>query len=324
MISSSVVHGMRSTLGKSIKLAKLSMSTSTIHNSLDRIVLSPLPRLYVYDHCPFCVRARLAFGLKNIKHNVIFLANDDVPTPTALVGKKIAPIFESVTDGFAMPESLDIIAKVDSDPKYGPIGHFKPLSGRADIKNWQSASAETNRILQRPRYMMTILPEFMQKEGKEAFVKKHPVPPFEKSEWASLTQTERWQQYTSSYEASLGLLEETNDALTDLDKLVYSDEYCTEGGLSLDDIDLWSRLRSLTIVKGLVWPTKLRSYMDKLAELGDVPLYDSMALGISNGILHHFLSVEIRRNPQSEVQIGHQLTMNNPLQLNTYKSSTPK
>lgn len=47
------------------------------------------------------------------------MANDDIATPTALVGKKIAPIFQMVADNMVMGESLDIIAKVDSDPKYG-------------------------------------------------------------------------------------------------------------------------------------------------------------------------------------------------------------
>lgn len=42
-----------------------------------RIIVSPTPIVYVYDHCPFCVRVRLAFGFKNIKHEVRFLANDD-------------------------------------------------------------------------------------------------------------------------------------------------------------------------------------------------------------------------------------------------------
>jgi hypothetical protein len=59
----------------------------------DRIVMEELPTLYVYDHCPFCVRVRLALGIKNVKHNLHFLANDDSKTPTSLVGKKIAPIF---------------------------------------------------------------------------------------------------------------------------------------------------------------------------------------------------------------------------------------
>ena len=62
-----------------------------------RIVMDDLPTVYVYDHCPFCVRVRLAFGIKNIKHNVRFMANDDIKTPTALVGKKIAPIFVSIS-----------------------------------------------------------------------------------------------------------------------------------------------------------------------------------------------------------------------------------
>jgi glutaredoxin len=61
-----------------------------------RIIRDDLPIVYVYDHCPFCVRVRLALGVKNVKHNVVFLQNDDIPTPTKLIGKKIAPIFVSV------------------------------------------------------------------------------------------------------------------------------------------------------------------------------------------------------------------------------------
>jgi hypothetical protein len=49
------------------------------------VIGTPIPRVYVYDHCPFCVRVRFILGLKNIKHNVVFLANDDIETPTKLV-----------------------------------------------------------------------------------------------------------------------------------------------------------------------------------------------------------------------------------------------
>ena len=56
-----------------------------------------IPILYNYDHCPFCVRVRLALGFKNIKHNLVFLANDDVATPTAMVGKKASPIMVRTT-----------------------------------------------------------------------------------------------------------------------------------------------------------------------------------------------------------------------------------
>jgi hypothetical protein len=48
-----------------------------VKHLVPQITPQPKPILYVYDHCPFCVRVRLAFGLKNIKHEVRFLANDD-------------------------------------------------------------------------------------------------------------------------------------------------------------------------------------------------------------------------------------------------------
>ena len=57
-------------------------------------------------HSPFCVRVRLAFGLKGLKHDIVFLANDDISTPTALVGKKIAPIFADQGKSFCMQVPL--------------------------------------------------------------------------------------------------------------------------------------------------------------------------------------------------------------------------
>lgn len=81
-----------------------SISSTSLYSTVEaspfiqgpRIIRDELPIVYVYDHCPFCVRVRLALGVKNVKHNVVFLQNDDIPTPTKLIGKKIAPIFVSV------------------------------------------------------------------------------------------------------------------------------------------------------------------------------------------------------------------------------------
>ena len=79
---------------------------------------------------------------------------------------------------------------------------------------------------------MTILPEFQQVDGKNAFVKNHPVPPFEKDAWKkTLTMAEQWGHYESAYAGSQGLLKELNDSLVELDALVYSPEFCTEGGI---------------------------------------------------------------------------------------------
>mmetsp|Transcript_23185 Transcript_23185/g.38369 ORF Transcript_23185/g.38369 Transcript_23185/m.38369 type:complete len:299 (-) Transcript_23185:232-1128(-) len=253
----------------------------------DRVVMEELPTLYVYDHCPFCVRVRIALGIKNIKYLVNFMANDDIPTPTALVGKKIAPIFELPSDKLIMAESLDIIKLIDSDERFGPIGQIAPATDRTEIKAWQKSVQLLLRTLQRPRYVATgLLPEFQQLDARHAFIKNHQLPPYDKPEWKGneenpdgMDMDEKLELYAEAMAKDPApLIEELNAKLVELDDVVFSEHYCSEGGLSYDDIDLWARLRSITVIKGVQWPAKLRNYMDNLAALGDVPLYDAMAL----------------------------------------------
>lgn len=56
----------------------------------------------------------MIFGLKKIPHRLIFMSYDDVETPTALIGKKLAPILH-LHGQDPLPESLDIIKRVDED-----------------------------------------------------------------------------------------------------------------------------------------------------------------------------------------------------------------
>ena len=58
--------------------------------------------------------------------------------------------------------------------------------------------------------------------------------------------------------------------------MIFSKECCTEGGFSYDDVDLWSRLRSISLVKGAEFPKRVKEYMDYHEKLGDVPLYWNM------------------------------------------------
>ena len=69
---------------------------------------------------------------------------------------------------------------------------------------------------------------------------------------------EKYGYYEAAFAESDKLVPELSKALLELEPLIYSEEYCTEGGLSYDDIDLWSRLRSLTVIKGLEYPPKAR------------------------------------------------------------------
>lgn len=60
-------------------------------------------KLYIYDHCPYCLKARMIFGLKNIPVELHVLLNDDAETPTRMVGQKQVPILQK-DDSRYMPE----------------------------------------------------------------------------------------------------------------------------------------------------------------------------------------------------------------------------
>jgi glutaredoxin 2 len=205
-----------------------------------------------------------------------------------LVGKKIAPIFEwPTTSGDAVPpmaESLDIIRLIDHDKRLGDEAIFVPDTGRADIKAWQKSVQDLLRGLQRPRYVATgLLPEFQQLDGRHAFIQNHPMPGYEKAEWKSgnMSMQERLTLYAEGMAKDPAAdIEELNRKLVELNDIIHSEHHCsdTHGKISFDDIDLFSRLRSITIIRDVQWPTKLRQYMDNMSELGDVPLYDEMAL----------------------------------------------
>lgn len=254
------------------------------------------------------MRVRLALGFKNVKHNLVFLANDDVATPTDMVGKKISPILkipsakttnvaingENGDDGednnknegkiakdFIMMESMDIIEFFENDKRFGPTNILKPSSGRTDLKKWQKSVQMLLRTLQRPRYVASgLLPEFQQLDSRHAFIANHPLPPYDKEEWKSMQEfSEKLAVYADAMANDpTSMIEELNAKLVALDDNVYCDTYCTEGGISLDDIDLWARLRSVSIIQDVIWPNKLRRYMDNMSELADISLYDGLAI----------------------------------------------
>ncbi|CAJ1397054.1 unnamed protein product, partial [Effrenium voratum] len=215
-----------------------------------------VPTLYVYDHCPFCVRARMIFGLKRMPYKLGFLMNDDVVTPTKMIGKKVLPILEM--DGEAMGESLDIVAKIDQLGT--PI--LQEPADRTDIDQWMKENKELLRRLTRPRDASALYPEFATRAARATWVKNHPV---EEGIEKALGRSEE-------------LLAELNGKLKALDKMIHSEMCVNEGGLSYDDITLFPTLRRLTIVKGLEWPKKLRSYVDYMADVCDIPLLDGMAM----------------------------------------------
>ncbi|KAL4087946.1 hypothetical protein PRIC1_012377 [Phytophthora ramorum] len=218
---------------------------------------APLPQLYIYDHCPFCCRARVALGLKQVKYDVLFLANHDEATPIALVGSKQAPILVPVGEK-PFPESWDIVSYVDTH--YGGAPILKEASGREDLGKWIDTAMPLLVTLYLPRFHAAPLPEFTLRESRDYFKAKK-----EKS----------FGSFSDNIAKSPELVAQVNQLLLQLEPMLHSN-HSVNAELSYDDLDLFGRLRGLTLVKGVEWPAKVRAFLEFFSEAGDVPLYDNV------------------------------------------------
>lgn len=226
-----------------------------------------LPQLYVYDHCPFCVRARHVLGFKGVKYNLVWLMNDDVEFPTSLVGRKMVPIFQpDGRDGPAMAESLDICRLVDGEERFGEKNAVRPASSRTDLEEWLDQLADPIRRLTRPRFAnASTLPEFTFPDARAAYVRNHQIKDPPVSYEDNLAQSDKF----------ISLVQ---DELPKLEPMIYSPEHISEGGFSYDDVVTFPRLRSLTIVKGLTLPPKVQEYLDYQSKATSIPLYYHIAM----------------------------------------------
>ncbi|TMW59643.1 hypothetical protein Poli38472_004712 [Pythium oligandrum] len=185
-----------------------------------------LLKLYIYDHCPFCVRARMIFGLKKIPHELIFLANHDEATPIALVGAKQAPILQ-LASGKAFPESMDIVRYVDTN--HGGSVLLKEASGREDLKQWIAESAGAFRLVYHPRFHRAHFAEFATLEAREYYRIK-------KEKYLGMT-------FDEALAKTPEIVAKANEHLAKLAEIVHSNRSVNASGVSYDDIDIFGRLR---------------------------------------------------------------------------------
>lgn len=177
---------------------------------------SPM-KLYIYDHCPFCARSRMIFGLKDVACEIITLPNDDEETPLSLIGKKMLPIL--VTESHdAIGESLDIVKYIDET--YGtPV---LTVSDDSAIEAWMEDATNVIFPLAIPRWASSDFEEFRQDAARQYFLQKKEAVfgPFTRL----LDQTET-------------MVTEINAKLEILDSLLVRQERVT-GHFSLTDIGI--------------------------------------------------------------------------------------
>ena len=211
-------------------------------------------KLYVYEHCPYCTKARMIFGLKKIPFELIYLSNDDEETPIGLVGKKMLPIIQD-EEGIVMNESLDIIEYIDN--------HFYPVivQNKTEhfIESWLEENSSLIYKLCHPRWPRTEMPEFATYNARMYFTKKKE---------ASIGSFDEHLSLTGEY---LELLSQSWDALLGHEEFFNTDIR----PIQLGDFHFFAAMKCLSVVKDLEIPDFISQYMSHLAVETKVPLdYD--------------------------------------------------
>ncbi|MEZ8142897.1 MULTISPECIES: glutaredoxin 2 [Enterovibrio] len=215
-------------------------------------------KLFVFDHCPFCIKAMMVAGLKKVDVELVYLQNHDVEARVEKVGANLVPILET-PDGSYMAESLDIAAYFDNVDGQ-PIVAAGRQSDR--ISSWMEVAGYFGSHLIYPRWMMIDLPEFQSEEANAWFIKN-------KSAMIGMT-------FDEAFANSEEYLAKLNVELFKLDWLVPPSQRHNQ--LTYDDVNLFPFLRNYTVIKGLRYPGHVRQYLDEMSVLTGIALYDSVAV----------------------------------------------
>ena len=216
-------------------------------------------KLFIYDHCPYCVRARMIFGIKNLPVQLVTLLNDDEKTPKSLIGQKMVPILEKAPKSF-MPESMDIVTFVD---KSHPPAIVSAKEDKALVDLLHSIR-DSYYSLTMPRWSSSNMEEFKTPSAKAYFQRK------KENMIGSFFQAVK---NTSIFK------KEINHVLLEIEDKMPAKKPWYEGSqLSFNDFYLFAFLRGLSIVKELNFPPLLAKYAQRVSKTAKVPLNHSIAL----------------------------------------------
>lgn len=209
-------------------------------------------KLYSYNHCPFCIRARMIFALTKVPFQNIILLNDDEETLIKMIGKKQVPVLET-EDGKYIAESLDIVSFVDKETKI--LGGTR----NKNIETWVSDASNYFYKLIFPRVVKLDLPEF----ATESSIKY-----FQEKKEAAMKMT---------FEEAMALTDElkleAEHHMKVLSPLLTKLPSIKNKDFSLDDIILFPILLLLTTVYGLKWDKNVQDYLKHVSAITTIPFF---------------------------------------------------
>jgi len=184
----------------------------------------------------------MALGYLNINYTSVVLDYDDEMTPTKLIGKKMLPIFE-FDDGKVMPESLDIIAQLDTQNRLNQKFYF---DNKQLLDSWLNELSGPIHSLAMPYWIWTF--EFNE-SSRNYFQKK---------------KEEKRGPFKELLKKSESFKKDLNPLLLKLEIELQPYFHGTE--MTLSDIVIASHLWGLFVVPEFQFSPKIYDYLMKIKE----------------------------------------------------------
>lgn len=210
-------------------------------------------KLYMFEHCSLCFRVRMTAALKRLPLEEVPVLDDDTDTLVSLVGKRVIPILVK-DDGTVMLESMRMVDYIEA--KGAPVftGNERP-----EIDAIAARLLKTSPPLTMPRYALLPLPEFATVAARDHFIAR---------------KEKTFDSFVELRARTTELMAELVPVIDDLDQLIASPN-AINGELSRDDVRILPLLRSAAVVKGLVFPRKVRAYFESMLKrtgFGPLPI----------------------------------------------------
>lgn len=213
-------------------------------------------KIYLYHHCPFCIKVRLVADLSKLNYEIIFLANDDEKAHIDRIGSKQVPFLEK-DDGSFIKESDEICKYI------AKLQNFKIAESTIDsiVKEYVADLAPHYRRVVYPRIPHHPANEcdFPTQSAKDYFINK-------KSQYIGDMDSLLKNPPYDSIKSINALLEKINPYI--------KSPFINGEKFSWDDINIFPIFFILTMSKGLIEiPSNIANYIKDIESKTNIELY---------------------------------------------------
>ena len=213
-------------------------------------------KLYLYNHCPHCIKPRLVADLSGLDYELVYLANDDEKSHIDRIGSKQVPFLEK-NDGTFLKESIDICNYI------------------ATLQNFNIAKPQINDDV---KAILAELPN----DYRRIIYPRMPHHPKNECDFPTQSAKNYFLNKKSKYIGDMDLLLShppmdaiygINKALKELDNFIQT-PFFSGDEFSWDDIEIFPTLFILTMARDLLdIPTDIENYMRNIENKTNIELY---------------------------------------------------